>query len=127
VYANKDEISVQPELRGKLVALQTCNFWQAIEIVRIWGDMAKVTLHIEDARLATFGRQNDAHRAQGAGSVKRDASLWEGFAEHYGLAYKLVRPAKRAKMDAQTFARLTGWQGRTSQHSRDAGMLVFGL
>lgn len=33
----------------------------------------------------------------------------------------------RSKGDAETFARLTGWEGRTNEHARGAGRLVFGF
>lgn len=85
---------------------------------------------VEDARKATFGRNNkaDMHKAQGAGSVKRDASIWEDFLEDYGIPYEMVRPAMRKKkITAAEFEKITGWTGRTSQHARDAAMLVYGL
>lgn len=83
---------------------------------------------VEDARKATFGRQMDYHKAQGAGSVKRDAKMIEDFLEDYKIPYELKRPVKaRTKMDKETFARVTGYRGLTSSHGRDASLLVFGM
>ena len=60
--------------------------------------------------------------------VRRDSSIWEEFLSGLvGVPFKPVSPqSKGAKLNAQQFARLTGWTGRTSEHGRDAGMLVFG-
>lgn len=127
VWVPKDNDDYQPEKRGKLIQVECHDFWQAVEIVNICRDCQAVTLHIEDARLAKFWKDADSARAQGAGSVKRDAAMWEGFAKHFNIPYVLHRPKMGAKIDADAFKRLTGWQGRTNEHSRDAGMMVFGL
>ena len=67
------------------------------------------------------------NRSQGAGSVKRDAVIWEDFLKDLGIRYRAVPPRKGStKWDAETFARITGWTGRTSNHARDAALLVYG-
>lgn len=44
-----------------------------------------------------------------------------------GIEFRALPPTKGAtKMSAEAFRDLTGWRGRTSEHSRDAAMLVFG-
>ena len=66
-------------------------------------------------------------RAMGAGSVKRDATVWQDALTDWGIPFEAVKPRQGlTKWDAQTFARLTGWEGRTSNHARDAALLVFG-
>lgn len=47
-------------------------------------------------------------------------------AESLGLAVVLVKPTK-SKKNSEEFNRITGWQGRTNQEQRDAGMLIFGM
>lgn len=66
-------------------------------------------------------------RAMGAGSVKRDAVIWQDFCTDLGIPY-LAEPPKKGltKWDADTFRKVTGWKGRTSNHARDAALLVFG-
>lgn len=85
-----------------------------------------VKIYIEDARKRkwfTGGRE----KAQGVGSVKRDCQIWQEFCEHYGFEYELVAPKNnRTKLNAAQFKQLTGWQGRTNEHGRDAAMLIFG-
>lgn len=84
--------------------------------------------YIEDARKLKWGGYNKGNtgRLQGAGSVKRDASIWEEFMEKHGLDYVLVDPrSNRKKVDAKLFQRITGYEGRTNEHGRDAAMMVF--
>jgi hypothetical protein len=84
-----------------------------------------VCLVVEDARLRkwfTGGRE----KAQGVGSVKRDCSRWQEWAKHHDVTLYLVAPKNNTtKLDAKLFARLTGWTDRTSEHARDAAMLVY--
>lgn len=78
---------------------------------------------LEDARLIG-GR---AKRAQGAGSVKRDSSLWVQFLEREHIPYLTRRPSKRnTKWPSCLFESTTGWTRRTNSHGRDAALLVYG-
>lgn len=92
-----------------------------------------IFVRVEDARLRKWiPRQKDAKtesgRREGAGSVKRDASIWEDFLKDLGIDYEMVAPKdNKTKVDAVYFKRLTGYQGSTNGHGRDAGMLVFGM
>jgi len=45
--------------------------------------------------------------------------------EYLGLKYELHKPTK-SKVNAETFAKITGVKGRTNQEQRDAGLLVYG-
>ncbi|EPP8576014.1 hypothetical protein RBI65_05525 [Acinetobacter baumannii] len=47
-------------------------------------------------------------------------------AQHMGLAVIEVKPTK-TKVNSDDFNRITGWQGRTNQEQRDAGMLIWGM
>jgi hypothetical protein len=89
------------------------------------------TLHMvifEDARLRTWFGSKGREALQGAGSIKRDCQVWAEWLAYLGCAYKAVSPqSKGAKVDAEQFKRLTGWTGRTSEHGRDAAMLVLGM
>lgn len=84
-----------------------------------------IKLYIEDARLRTWftgGRE----KAQGVGSVKRDAQIWEEWCKEQDLNYIMIHPkANATKTKADVFKKRTGWSGRTNEHARDAAMLVF--
>lgn len=67
-------------------------------------------------------------RAMGAGSVKRDCAIWEEFCKVYALDYRCPPPRKGlTKLTDTHFRGLTGYDGRTNEHGRDAAMLVFGV
>ena len=81
----------------------------------------------EDARLRTWFGNKGREALQGAGSIKRDSQVWVEWLTYLGCPYKAVSPqAKGRKVDAVQFERLTGWTKRTSNHGRDAAMLVLG-
>ena len=89
------------------------------------------SLHVvvyEDARLRTYFGAKGREALQGAGSIKRDCSVWAEWLAMLGCAYKAVSPrAKGPKRDAEQFARLTGWTARTNEHGRDAAILILGM
>jgi hypothetical protein len=85
------------------------------------------SITMEDARLRTWFGTKGVEALQGAGSIKRDCSIWTEWAEFHGVILRSVKPAAGAtKWNAQKFARLTGWTGRTNEHGRDAALLVLG-
>lgn len=74
---------------------------------------------------------NDAGKSrdklQGAGSIKRDCKIWEDFLRDKGIPFKLIAPKNNTtKLSAPAFKSITGYTGRTCEHSRDAAMMVYG-
>lgn len=64
-------------------------------------------------------------RMKGIGSVNRDCSIWQEFCERYAIRYLLIPPSHiETKLKAKAFADRTGWTARTSEHARDAGMII---
>lgn len=64
-------------------------------------------------------------RLQGIGSVKRDCSIWQEFCERHDIKHLLIPPANiPTKLSSKQFKELTGWTKRTSEHGRDAGMMI---
>jgi hypothetical protein len=109
--------------------LVTVKIHTAMDVVRYWHSTnpGQVFIRVEDARKATFGRQNDYHKAQGAGAVKRDAKIWEDFLTDLGVDFEMVRAdPKRTKWTSDFFKKVTGYQGASSEHSRDAAAMVYG-
>lgn len=86
-------------------------------------------LYIEDARLwiGFHGKTKQSEsKRQGAGSIKRDAKIWEDWCKENGYEAVFIKPmGKGLKKSAEDFKRITGWQGRTNEHSRDAAMIVY--
>ena len=88
-------------------------------------------LVFEDARQRTWiPREKDIRqvkgRAMGAGSVKRDCSIWEEWCKAKGIQFIATRPKTGlTKLNDAYFRGLTGYDRRTNDHGRDAAMLVF--
>lgn len=82
-------------------------------------------VRVEDARLRKYitgGRE----KLQGAGSIKRDAKIWEDFLIDKNIPFEMVAPKNnRTKLSAEAFKKLTVFVGKTNSHSRDAACLVF--
>ncbi|WP_218689095.1 hypothetical protein [Psychrobacter sp. BF1] len=116
--------------KGRLAAVESMTITKAMDfILDHYPVQAEVKLYIEDARkwIGFNGKTKatDA-RLQGAGSVKRDASIWEDWCKEKGYEAVFVKPmGKGMKKSAEDFKRITGWKGRTNEHSRDAGMIVY--
>lgn len=65
-------------------------------------------------------------KLMGAGSVKRDSTIWADFLKDYEIPFRALPPQKGlTKWTEEAFKKVTGYQGRTNEHGRDAAMLVF--
>lgn len=113
---------------GELQKVTSVTITQAMSAVLTYKEQyatQDIMLYIEDARKRTWftgGRE----KAQGVGSVKRDAQIWEDWCAEQGLNFKMIHPkANATKTKADLFKKITGWTGRTNEHARDAAMLVF--
>lgn len=91
-----------------------------------------IRVYFEDARKRQYlPRERNASeyrgKLMGAGSVKRDSVIWQDALTDWGIPFKMVPPrAGATKWNADTFRRVTGYTGRTSNHARDAALLVWG-
>ena len=105
---------------------------EALHETREWAENWNTTLVVEDARKRQWlPREKNLSeyrgKLMGAGSIKRDCEIWEEFAALYGIPIQFIPPRKGlTKWDAETFNKMTGWKGRTSNHARDAALLVWG-
>lgn len=113
----------------RLIAVMTIQVHQAFDIVkRMNQDGIKLFVRVEDARKRKRYGPNSNAKIQGAGAIKIQCRQWEMFLQQEGISFDLVAPAKiKTKVDAKKFKMITGWAGRTSNHARDAAMLVYGL
>ena len=111
----------------RLVAMETVTITKAMEIVLAYRNIGSVMLRIEDARQRKWYGNTGRERLKGAGSVCRDATVWEDWCKEKGISCEFVAPrCNKTKMDKAQFKFTTKWIGKTSEHSRDAAMLVFG-
>ena len=125
-------IAIWDKTSRRLEVVDTMSITKAMEIVKANVELIKsfggeVVVFFEDARNRSWFGHTSRERLQGAGSVKRDCSIWETFCEELGVEYRKVAPKHNTtKLTAAQFKVLTNWQGRTSEHGRDAAMLIFG-
>lgn len=111
----------------KLVRVDCLMLHEALEQLGELHKVHKIFVRFEDARLRKWFGKSGKERWQGAGSVKRDAKMLEDYLKAKGIPYEAVAPASnKTKITHKYFCQLTGWNGRTNEHGRDAGMLVFG-
>ena len=109
-----------------LTELTTLKIHRAMDRVKELSYSNDIVVYFEDARLRTWFGSAGREALQGAGSVKRDCSIWEDFLTDLGVEFHPVAPKNNAtKLNAAFFSKITGWKGRTSEHARDAAMLVF--
>lgn len=116
----------KPKLK-KFSRVTTLKIHQAIYDVRCLNISDDLFLRIEDARLYKHIGRTKPAIIQQVGSVKRDAKIWEEFLTDLQIPFELVSPIETRKMKSKEFERITNWNGRTSEHARDAAMLVHGL
>lgn len=120
-------VAVDEGQGGYLIQVISLTITQAMERVKELCELyvkSNVHLFIEDPRKRTWftgGRE----KAQGVGSVKLDAQIWEDWCKENKINYTLVHPRDNCtKYKSETFKKVTGWAGRTNEHARDAAMLV---
>lgn len=129
-------LAVYDSKRKKLLQVETLPIHQALEVVKGWNSPhwhdntlynERVQVIFEDARQRKWYKGDASAKMQGAGSIKRDCTIWEDFCKDYDISFRAIPPqGGMTKWDAEYFKRVTGWTGRTSNHGRDAAVLVFG-
>ena len=84
-----------------------------------------LVIFVEDARKRKFFKGvNTAARLQGAGSIKRDASVWDDYLKDTGVEYYMKAPGN-TKVTPEYFEKLTGIKTLKGEHHlRDAAMMV---
>lgn len=146
---NYTGFAVWNSVAKKFRELDTYNFWQTIQRLTEYGNLmnkgqAMVTVVIEDVTQnspvffaeKTYSNTEGEHKqklgavcmqAQRVGSVKEKTTLMIEFCEMWKIPIIKQRPTKGSltKMKADKFKDMTGFEGRTSEHSRDAAMLCF--
>ena len=129
----KTGLALGKENSKEFIDVCSVKIHKAMEIVEeICQEHGKVNVlvKVEDARKITLPRHLQKHQGnaqlQGVGSVKRDCSIWEGFLSDKGIAHKMIDPRRSSKkVNKEMFSKMTGWNGRSNEHGRDAGMLIY--
>jgi hypothetical protein len=112
----------------KFVTIETTAIHIAFDIISNLdaGIISQTLFRVEDARKRQWFGKAGPEQLQGAGSIKRDCSIWENYLKHLKANYEMVAPKNnKTKLSSELFERMTKYKGRTSEHGRDAAMLVF--
>jgi hypothetical protein len=114
------------KIDGVFSQIRTVTICEAIEEVKQlhveFGDRLK--LRIEDARLRTFFGNAGREKLMGAGSIKRDCTIWEDEMNRLAIPFQMVHPKDVKATTSDYFKKITGWVGRTSIHAREAAWLI---
>lgn len=119
----------------KLERLETVQLHQALSyVLYLYHEQGEDGLRVvfEDARKRQWFKQEKSlseyrGKLMGAGSVRRDCTIWEEFLTFYHIPFFAVPPQRGAtKWPAEMFNAITGWQGKSNEHNRDAALLVWG-
>ena len=124
--------------KKEFIYIKTIKLHQALlrlnDKIKAWRREGKqYIIRIEDARQRKW--INDKYTKegtkrniqQGAGSVKRDAKIWEEFLTDINANFEMVAPKNNTtKLSQAAFKGLTKYSGTTSEHARDAAMMVYG-
>lgn len=124
----------------KIITIDTYMIHEAmkyVEKVCITFPGDEIMIRVEDARLRKWiprqeNEKSERGRREGAGSVKRDAKIWEDFLTDlkkvYGINFEMVAPKNNKTKITPTYLTIVcGYKGITSVHARDAAMLVIGF
>lgn len=113
----------------QLVAVQTLMIHEALFKVRELAEIHVVELYVENPNTwkpFEVNRKVSDAKLQGAGSIKRDFAIWEDFANNNGIKFVPTKiQGAMKKLKPEVFTKLTGWTQRTSEHARDAAMIVY--
>lgn len=120
------------KIDGVMREVKTYNIIEAMNqlksvITQAKQEHKRLKVYIEDARKRKWVKKSVGKEVlQGVGSVKRDCAIWQEFCEHHAVDFDLVPPKNNTtKLNAEQFKKITGWVGRTSEHARDAAMLIY--
>ena len=127
-------IAVWNSERKEFAVVDTMKLHEAMNFVYGYVDSdIPFQVRFEDARQRKWipmskNMTAELGRAQGAGYVKAHCQIWEDFLTDYQIPFEAIAPRRNVtKLSAEQFGRITGYKGRTSEHARDAAMLVYGL
>lgn len=108
----------------------TVSFWEAYDLsLKFFKHETAFIIEDPGVNKPTFHRNKMKRKvldrkAQNVGGVKRETKLLGEGIERAGYFVLYVPPSSR-KLEHAEFRVTTGYQKRTSQHARDAAMLVF--
>ena len=124
----------------KFTRIETVSFWDIIgklKEYKFWNYNIKVYCEAPQLIKGIYRKrlkpgeklEKVLWKAQSVGMNKMCAVLIIEYCELNNIEVVKVRPSKKtmSKLKSEPFKQLTGWTNQTSEHGRDAAMLVYGL
>ena len=113
---------------GKLINVFETDFWGCIDYL-LENPNATVVIEMPPTKHVWHNGAKTKCSIQrtgvNVGSCIREAELLIKWMHRNQRIYVIQKPM--GKKNAAQFKQITGWNGRTNQHMRDAGMICFGL
>lgn len=127
-------VAVYDTATRQLLNVTSCGIVEAMAYLEALNETRPIHMvSFEDARQRRWiPRERDFRqvkgRAMGAGSVRRDCSVWEEWCRFHNIEANPIPPRNNmTKLSDAQFRGITGYDRRTNEHGRDAAMLVFGI
>lgn len=124
----KTGLVVRDVAEKKYLIIKTTDILTAILDIKDLAEDLNVFVFIEDptdeSATRYWGARNAIHKAQGAGSVKRDFRIWEKFFEDYKIPYYKVAPKDIPRYPEFAVKEISGTKKRVSEHARIAFALA---
>ncbi len=124
----KTGVALYDRKKRRLLSVGSHAIHEAMDTILLCNDTVIDGLFVrfEDARKRNWFGNSGREKLQGAGSVKRDCKIWEDFLKAKDIPFEMVAPKNNStKLKAESFAKITGYEGSTNEHGRDAGMLCW--
>lgn len=121
----KNGIAIYCRQEKQLVAVNTLPLHELFEVLRSYAKLAEVYIENPNTYVPFKGVQQGA-RLQGAGAVKQTYKHIIHFLEAFEMPYKPTKlQGTFKKIPADKFQQITGFNGKTNEHGRDAAMIAF--
>lgn len=111
--------------KGEYITIRQMDIIDAMEAVRINKETGfDICLHVENPNKRTYYKPGTA---QGAGSIKRDYSIWVSFAAKHNIRMFPISPADIGSTfnNEAVFKAATGYQKKCGIHARDAAKIIY--
>jgi hypothetical protein len=120
-------IAIWDSQNKEFTLLKSFSILKAIEAIEIHLIFQEANFYIENPNKRKWFGNSGKEKLQGAGSIKRDYSIWvELFTENNIEFIELEPKHIITKLDSYAFKKITGIKTKTNQHVRDAAMMVYG-
>ena len=113
---------------GTYVLIQTLSITMAMNYINtLLYDGNNIEIFIEDPNLRKWYGNNSGLKQQGAGSIKRDYSIWRTYCKENNINMHPIHPKDVGSLfdNEILFKSATKWIKKCSIHARDAARMVY--